>query len=123
MVFADRSNLAAEADEGASAAMATDAQLAHDLARAAGALLQDIKRIFVGPVIDAEHDHRTDAGPQHARIHPAFRLRGEPVHLAMGAGIEKGAEMLRGLRNRIGTGHRDAVETKRKRFADEGLFE
>ena len=48
MVFADRSNLAAEADEGASAAMATDAQLAHDLARAAGALLLAVRASNVG---------------------------------------------------------------------------
>jgi 3'(2'), 5'-bisphosphate nucleotidase len=48
MVFADRSNLAAEADEGASAAMATDAQLAHDLARAAGALLLAVRDSNVG---------------------------------------------------------------------------
>ena len=60
------------------------------------------------------------AGPQHARIHAAFRLRGEPVHVAMGAGIEKGAEMLRGLRDRSGIGHGDAIETKCARFVGEG---
>ena len=42
--------------------------------RAACACFENIERIFIGAVIDAEHDDRTHAGPQHARIHAPFRI-------------------------------------------------
>ena len=84
-----------------------------DRDRAARALGQYRQRIFIGPVIDAEHDHRTDARPQHARIGAALRICRQPVHVAMRAGIEEFAEMPAGIRNRIRTGHADAVEAER----------
>ena len=72
-----------------------------DRDRAARALLENRQRIFVGPVIDAEHDHRAHAGPQHPRIGAALRMRREPVHLAMRAGVEEFVEMFCGIRDRI----------------------
>ncbi len=93
-----------------------------DRDRAARALLEDRQRIFVRSVIDAEHDHRAHIRPQHARIGAAFRIGGEPVHVAMRAGIEKGAEMFRGIRDRIGIGDADAVEAEGAGFIGEELF-
>ena len=87
--------------------------------RAARTLFEKRERIFIGAVIDAEHDDRTHAGPQHARIHPPFGLRREPVHVAMRAGIEEFAEIFAGVADRAGIGHAEAIEAERLRFARE----
>ena len=79
------------------------------------------KRIFVGPVIDAEHDDRAHVGPQPARIGAALGTVREPVHVAMRAGVEEIAEMLRGVRDRVGIGDADAIEAERAGFARELL--
>ncbi len=83
------------------------------------ALLQYSQRIFIGPVIDTEHDHRTHARPQHARIGAAFRVSGKPIHVAMRAGVEESAEMRTCIGNRIRTGNAHAIESERARFARE----
>ncbi len=87
-----------------------------DRDRAACPPRENIKRIFVGPVIDAEHDHRTHARPQHTWIGTAFRMRGEPIHIAMRAGVEESAKMFRRVRDRIRSGNADAIETERARL-------
>ena len=94
-----------------------------DRDRTACALREDCQRIFVGPVIDAEHDHGTHAGPEHARIGAAFRICGEPIHVAMRAGVEEGVEMFRRVRDRIRSGNADAIETERTRFVGERSFQ
>ena len=83
------------------------------------ALLQDRKRILVGPVVDTEHDHRTHVRPQPARVGAAFGASGQPVHVAMRAGVEEIVEMFSGLRQHIRTGDTDAIESQRARFAGE----
>ena len=80
-------------------------------------LFEKRERILIGAVIDAEHDDRAHAGPQHARVHPPLGLRREPVHVAMRAGIEEFAEIFAGIADRAGIGHADAIETERLRFA------
>jgi hypothetical protein len=87
-----------------------------DRDRAAFAPLEHLKRILIGPVIDAEHDDRANAPPQHPRVGAALGLRGEPVHGAMGARIEELTEMLAGMRDCIRTGDADAVEAERTGF-------
>jgi hypothetical protein len=89
-----------------------------DRDRAARALREYRQRILVRPVIDAEHDHRAYVRPQHARIGAAFRMSREPVHVAMCAGVEEAAEMLRGIRDRTRIGDADAIESERARFMD-----
>ncbi len=83
------------------------------------ALFEKRERILIGSIVDAEHDDRAHAGPQHARVHPPFGLRREPVHVAMRAGIEEFAEIFAGIADRVGIGHADAVEAERGRFARE----
>ena len=90
-----------------------------DRDRAARAPLQNRQRVFVGPVIDPQHDDRAHGRPQQARVGAAFRLRGEPVHIAMGAGIEEVAEISSGVRKHIGIGDADAIESQRARFVGE----
>ena len=90
-----------------------------DRDRAAGAAFQDDKRIFIRPVIDPQHDHRTHARPQHARIGAAFRMSRKPIHLAMLAGGEESVEMLCRIRDRIGIGNAHAIESERVRLAGE----
>ena len=85
--------------------------------RAARALFEQRERILIGAVIDAEHDDRAHARPQHAWIHPPFGLRRKPVHVAMRAGIEEFAKIFAGIADRIGTGHADTIEAERLRFA------
>jgi len=94
-----------------------------DRDRAAGALLQDRKRIFVGPVIDAQHDHRAHGGPKHARIGAAFRVGREPIHVAMCAGLEEFTETFCCFLGRIRLAHADAVETERAGLAGEPILE
>ncbi len=84
---------------------------------AARTLFEKRERILIGSIIDAEHDDRAHAGPQHARIHPPFGLRGEPVHVAMRAGIEEFAKIFAGSADRVGIGDADAVEAERLRLA------
>ena len=92
-----------------------------DRDRAARAALENRKRIFVGAVIDAEHDDRAHISPQPARIGAALGVSREPVHVAMRAGFEEIAKMFSGIREHIRTGHADAVEPERARFAIERL--
>ena len=87
--------------------------------RAACAFFEKRERIFRRAVIEAEHDDRAHAGPQHARIHPPLGLRREPVHVAMRAGIEEFAKIFAGIADRVGIGHTDAVEAERLRLAHE----
>jgi hypothetical protein len=47
----------------------------------------------------------------------------QPVHVAMRAGIEKFAEMQPCLRDRIGAGDADAIETECTGFVGEILFQ
>ena len=77
------------------------------------------ERIFIGPVIDAQHDDRAHARPQHARVHAPLGISREPVHVAMAAGIEEFAEMRAGLAEHAGIGDADAVEAERSRLARE----
>jgi hypothetical protein len=42
----------------------------------------------------------------------------EPVHVAMRAGVEEAAEMLRGIRDRARIADTDAIESERARFMD-----
>ncbi len=88
-----------------------------DRDRAARSLLENSQRIFIGPVIDAEHDDRAHVRPQHARIGAALGAGGEPVHVAMGAGVEEGAEMSACVDEYIRIGNANAIETQRARFA------
>ena len=90
-----------------------------DRNRAERALLQDSQRILIGPIIDAQHDNRTHARPQHARIGSAFPIGSEPVHVTMRAGIEERAEMFCRIGDRIRSGNANAIEPKRARFAHE----
>ena len=90
-----------------------------DRDRAACPLLQDSQRIFIRPVIDTQHDHRTHARPQHARIGAAFRMSRKPIHLAMLAGGEESVEMPCRIRDRIGIGNAHAIEPERARFASQ----
>ena len=68
-----------------------------DRDRAARALRKNLERIFIGPVIDAEHDDRAHAGPQHARIGAALGLAASQSMSPWRAGVEELAEMLAGL--------------------------
>jgi hypothetical protein len=90
--------------------------------RAARALLEYRQRALIRSVIDAEHDHRAHVGPQHPRVGAAFRTCGEPVHVAMRAGLEEAAKIFCGIRNRSRIGDAAAIETERERFAGELLF-
>src|SRR5713226_8102217 len=87
-----------------------------DRNRAARALLEYRRRILTRSVIDAEHDHRAHVGPQHPRVSAAFRVSGEPVHVAMRAGLEEAAKIFCGIRNRSRIGDADAIETERERL-------
>ena len=60
-----------------------------DRDRAACPPRENIKRIFVGPVIDAEHDDRAHVAPQRARVGTAIWIGGKPIHRAMCAVGEK----------------------------------
>jgi hypothetical protein len=90
---------------------------------AAVALFQNLQRIFIRAVIDAEHDDRADAGPQHARIGPAFGLGRQPIHVAMGAGFEELAKILSGRRDCRWIGYADAIESEAARFALQRSFQ
>ncbi len=94
-----------------------------DRNRTAGALLEYRQRILIRPVIDAEHDHRAHVGPQHPRVSAAFRTCGEPVHVAMRAGLKEAAKIFCGIRNRRRIGDADAIETERERLVGELLFQ
>jgi hypothetical protein len=86
-------------------------------------VLQDLKRIFARPIIDAEHDDRAHAGPQHAWVAAALRACCKPVHVAMAAQVEELAEILGRASGRTGIGHPDAVKAERAGFAFERGFE
>jgi hypothetical protein len=60
-----------------------------DRDRGVRALLEDLERILVGSIIDAEHDDGAHVLPHHFGIGAAVRIVGKPLHVAMGAGIEK----------------------------------
>ncbi|MGY4366897.1 hypothetical protein ACVW1A_002962 [Bradyrhizobium sp. LB1.3] len=76
-------------------------------------MFEDRERILVRAVIDAEHDDAAHVLPQPARIDPALRLCGEPVHVAMAARCDEFEEMFSGAVDRARFSDADAVEAKR----------
>jgi hypothetical protein len=87
-----------------------------DRDRAARTLPEDRERILIGAVVDAEHDDRAHIRPQPARIGASLRILRQPIHVAMGADLEKFVEVSCRVRDRVRRRDADAVEAERARF-------
>ncbi len=86
-------------------------------------LFQNGERIGVRPVIHGQHHDGTDFRPQYARIGAAgFRFL-HPVHIGVMAVGNILAQPFRRLRNCIGRGEGNRVETSRLRLFDQEALE
>ena len=87
-----------------------------DRNRGAVALLQDRQRIFVRPVIHAEHDHRADIRPQSQRRTAPLGGGCQPDHVAMRAVGDELLEPCFGFRHRFRPCHANSVEAAQARL-------
>ena len=80
---------------------------------------KNCERIFVGPVIQPQHDDGFDIRPERARAPAPLRGRREPVHVAVRAVGEKARQPLLCVRNGVRRGDTDSIEAACLRFAGE----
>ena len=74
-------------------------------------VIEQGKRIAVGPIVLAEHDDGAHVFPQRPRVDAAVRVRGHPVHVAVAPVRKEGAKAgARVLRQRVGRRDADGIE-------------